>query len=287
MTNSSAWVHNLDPFLIQLSGSLGIRWYGMAYLAAFVVGAMIMIFLAKRGRRTISPDQVTDYITYCVLGTMIGGRLGYAVFYSPDLLTDFSPTTIFGHEIPFWGVLKVWEGGMASHGGMIGVFCAALLFARRHKLDWRHLGDLTVLGGSVGFFFGRIANFINGELFGRAASPDVKWAVKFPSETFLWLQHDKGLSIPEFEGQTNLLSKLSETVQKAGVNIEQWNAWLSEVRTSGNARYQIQTVLNNIVDQIQNGNEALRETLGQVLTPRHPSQLYAALLEGLLLFLVT
>ncbi|MES2856573.1 MAG: prolipoprotein diacylglyceryl transferase, partial [Bdellovibrionota bacterium] len=218
---SSAWVHNLDPFLVQFSGTVGIRWYGLAYLTAFVLGAAIMIFLAKRGRRTIAADQVTDYITYIVLGTMIGGRVGYALFYSPDLLTDFSSA------FPYWGVLKVWEGGMASHGGMIGVFVAALLFARRHKLDWRHLGDLTVLGGSVGFFFGRLANFINGELFGRAAE-GFKWAVKFPSEIFLWLQHDKGMSIAEFEGQTNLLSRLNETVQKAGINLEQWTSWVAE-----------------------------------------------------------
>ena len=98
---SNIWVHNLNPFLIQFTQTFGIRWYGLAYLTGFVVGAMMMIFIAKRGRRTISPDMVTDYITYVVLGVMIGGRLGYACFYSPDLAHRF-----FSRRFPYWGVLK-------------------------------------------------------------------------------------------------------------------------------------------------------------------------------------
>lgn len=272
------WVHNLNPFLIQFSPSFGIRWYGLAYLTAFVVGAMFMMFIAKRGRRTISPQMVTDYITYVVLGVMIGGRLGYAIFYSPDLLTDFSA------KFPFWGVLKVWEGGMASHGGIIGVLIAALLFARRHKLDWRHLGDLTVIGGSVGFFFGRIANFINGELFGREAPPSFPFAVKFPGEMYLWLKHDREKAMTDASG--DLLPKMNEAVKALGANVEQWTTWVSQVRTNPNARYQIQLVINDIIEAIQHGNENVRAALGAALTPRYPSQLFGACLEGLLTFLI-
>lgn len=279
-TESSAWVHNLDPFLIQFSENFGIRWYGMAYLTGFVVGALLMIFLARRGRGTLKAEMVTDYITYVVLGTMIGGRLGYALFYSQDLLTDFSS------KFPYWGVLRVWEGGMASHGGIIGVIVAAALFAKRHKLDWRHLGDLTVLGGSIGIFFGRIANFINGELFGREASASLPWAVKFPSEMFLWLKQDAERSLTDTAPTGELLSRLNNVIEAMGQNVDQWNSWVSQVRSSGSARYQIQVVIDKIIHTVQSGDENVRALLGQVLTPRHPSQLYEALLEGLFLFVV-
>lgn len=272
------WVHNLNPFLIQFTPTFGIRWYGLAYLTGFVVGAMMMIFIAKRGRRTISPEMVTDFITYLVLGVMIGGRVGYACFYSPDLLTDFS------EKFPYWGVLRVWEGGMASHGGMIGVLIAALIFARRHKLDWRHLGDLTVLGGSVGIFFGRIANFINGELFGRETPPGFPIAVKFPGEMFLWLKHDREKTLTDLT--PDLLQRMTEAVKTLGLNIEQWTQNISQVRTSSAARYQVQVAINQIIEAIQGGNEATRQALGAFLTPRYPSQLFEAVLEGLLTFCI-
>lgn len=279
MTDTT-WVHNLDPFLIQISSQFGVRWYGLAYLTGFIVGAMLMIFIARRGRQTLHPDMVTDYITYIVLGTMIGGRLGYALFYSQDLLTDFSS------KFPYWGVLRVWEGGMASHGGIIGIIVAAALFARRHKLNWLHLGDLTVLGGSLGVFFGRIANFINGELFGREASSSLPWAVKFPAEMYLWLKHDAEKKLADATAGADLLPKLSDTMQKLGVSADQWIAWASQVRTSRNAQIQVQSWIEKAIEAVQSGNEQVRAALGEVLTARHPSQLYEAALEGALLFVV-
>jgi phosphatidylglycerol:prolipoprotein diacylglycerol transferase len=272
------WVHHLDPFLIQFNETFGIRWYGLAYLAGFVIGAMFMIFIAQRGRGTLRADMVTDYITYVVLGTMIGGRVGYAVFYSQDLLTDFSTT------FPFWGVLRVWEGGMASHGGILGIVIAAVIFARRHRLNWLHLGDLAVLGGSVGIFFGRIANFINGELFGREASSGSPFAVKFPAEMYMWLKHDKEKAITDTAG--DLLPRMTEAVKALGLNLQEWSSWITQVRTSGAARYHIQTTITEIIAAVQSGNEQVRAALAPILTPRHPSQLYEALLEGLVTFIV-
>lgn len=279
-TIASTWVHNLDPFLIQFSDSIGIRWYGMAYLAGFILGGMLMIFIAKRGRRTISPEMITDYITYLVLGTMIGGRLGYALFYGPDLLTDFST------RFPFWGVLRVWEGGMASHGGIIGIILAAWLFARRHKLNWLHLGDLTVLGGSVGIFFGRIANFINGELFGRETVSHAPWAVKFPGEMYLWLKHDAEKKLSDLSAGPDLLPRLNDAVAAIGVKLDQWQQWMAQVRTSRHSQIEIQMVIDQLIHAVQNGNEQVQMALAQVLSPRHPSQLYEALLEGAVLFAV-
>ena len=274
------WVHNLNPFLIRFTDTVGIRWYGLAYLSGFIIGAMIMTFIAKRGRGALNPDLITDFITYVVLGTMIGGRLGYALFYGPDLLTDFSS------RFPYWGVLRVWEGGMASHGGIAGILLASCIFAYRNKVDWRHLGDLTVLGGSVGIFFGRIANFINGELFGRDAPPGLPWAVKFPGEMYLWFKHDVEKRISDISAGPDLLPKMTDAVKNLGVTADQWTAWVSQVRTSAEARSQIQNMIERVIVAIQNGNEQVRAALGTGLTPRHPSQLYEALLEGLFLFVV-
>ena len=276
----TVWVHNLNPFLIQFTEHVGIRWYGLAYLTGFVLGALIMRFIALRGRGTMSPDMITDFITYVVLGTMIGGRLGYAIFYGPDLLTDFSSSP------PFWGVLRVWEGGMASHGGIVGILVASVIFARRHKVDWRHLGDLTVLGGSVGIFFGRIANFINGELFGREASATLPWAVKFPGEMYLWMKHDVEKRLSDPSAGPDLLGKMTNAVKDLGVSPDQWNALVAQVRTSGGARMQIQAMIEKVLLAIQSGNEQVRSALGVELLPRHPSQLYEGLLEGLFLFIV-
>jgi phosphatidylglycerol:prolipoprotein diacylglycerol transferase len=173
---------------------------------------------------------------------------------------------------------------MASHGGMIGVLVAAILFARRHKLDWRHLGDLTVLGGSVGIFFGRIANFINGELFGREAAPGSWFVAKFPGEMYLWLKHDREKALTDLSA--DLLPRLNEAVKTIGVNVDQWMSWVSHVRTDQMARFQIQNVINRLIDATQHGNEAARQALGAVLTPRYPSQLFEACLEGLVMFLI-
>ena len=274
----SGWVHQLDPFLWQISGEVGLRWYGLAYLFGFICGYFLMRLMARRGRGGLPEPLIADYIVAIVLGTMIGGRVGYAVFYSRDLLTDFSSS------FPFWGVLRVWEGGMASHGGMIGITLAAVWFARRHKLDWMNLGDLATLGGSIGVAAGRVANFMNGELYGRPVESAVSWAVKFPSELFLWMKHDLGKSLTSQD--PDLLPRLSDVVTHVGVSAAQWGDWTSRLRSSQSARIEIQNTIYRIIEGSQNGNEALVQALQQVLTARHPSQLYAGALEGILTFAV-
>jgi phosphatidylglycerol:prolipoprotein diacylglycerol transferase len=280
--HDTAWVHNLNPFLIRFSDAIGIRWYGLAYLAGFIFGALIIVLLAKRGSGMMRPERVPDFITFIVLGTMLGGRLGYAFFYGPELLTDFSS------HFPYWGVLRVWEGGMASHGGIIGVIIASVLFARRYKMNWLHLGDLTTLGGSIGIFFGRIANFINGELFGREAAPWFPFPVKFPTEMYLWLRHD--LEAPRVLASIDLLPKMTNTVTAIGTPNADWTQLLTQLRSGGSSaamRNQFQRQIELVISAIQNGNEHVRSTLGLELTARYPSQLIEATLEGLLLFLIT
>jgi prolipoprotein diacylglyceryltransferase len=142
----AGWVHNLDPFLIQFTEQIGVRWYGLAYLSGFFVGFWLISLIARRGlvavdgSRSLPEERIGDFVLAVVIGTMLGGRVGYALFYSQDLVTDFST------RFPFWGVLRVWEGGMASHGGMLGIIFAAVYFARKNGFDWMNLGDLTTLG---------------------------------------------------------------------------------------------------------------------------------------------
>lgn len=162
------WVHDLSPFLIRFSDTFGVRYYGLAYLAGFAVAWFLLVRYTRRGVSAMTESQVGDLMTALVLGVLLGGRLGYFMFYQPG---EFFRDPLI--------LLRVWEGGMASHGGFIGVTVALWWCGRSFRLPWRHLGDLVVSVAPAGVFFGRVANFINGELWGKPA--DVPWAVIFPA----------------------------------------------------------------------------------------------------------
>ncbi|HZZ58182.1 MAG TPA: prolipoprotein diacylglyceryl transferase [Opitutaceae bacterium] len=162
------YVDHFSPYIGPHWGKIGIRYYGLAYMLGFLAAAGMFFRYAKAGRSRLPAPLIADFMVWIALGTMIGGRLGYMLLYSPgDLLHD--PLTLF----------TVWDGGMASHGGMIGVTVAIAWFARRHHLPFLHLGDLVVSAAPIGLFFGRIANFINGELWGKPSV--VPWAMLFPN----------------------------------------------------------------------------------------------------------
>ncbi len=161
------WVHDLSPFLIRFNESFGIRYYGLAYLAGFAVAYWLLIRSSKRGQTTLTPNQIADLMVALIIGVLAGGRLGYFLLYTPELLLS-EPLSI----------LRVWDGGMASHGGFVGVTVALLWFARKNGQRLLHLGDLIVCVAPAGLMFGRIANFINGELWGKVSN--VPWAVIFP-----------------------------------------------------------------------------------------------------------
>lgn len=257
---SNVWVHNLDPFLIKFSGNFGIRWYSLAYLTGFACAFLLMSWMSKKKRAHLTLDEASDFLTYLIVGVLLGGRLGYVIFYSPDLLTDFRS------GFPFWGALAVWEGGMASHGGFIGVILACILFAWRHKKDPLHLGDLTIFGACIGIFLGRIANFINGELMGRVAGDGVHWAVKFPQDIYRWIGYE-----PE------KLSSLTLTMKELGISEADWSEWVQS-RSSG----RLYSAADRLIEAIQNGQQNVIDAVSLVLEPRHPSQLYASLGEGLI-----
>src|SRR5437763_15811823 len=230
------YVHELNPLIFHVWDDVGPRWYGLAYVLAFGCSYALFRVLAKRGYADLPVAKVGDFITGAALfGVIVGGRLGYVLFYKLEMLR--APMSIF----------RVWEGGMSSHGGMLGLLAFTIYYAWRQKISWMNLGDNLVVTAPIGLFFGRCANFINGELYGRATN--VSWAVQFPKE-------------------------LTENVGQAERAII--------------ACRQIDPSLNSsdaIVAAVRHQPQ-VKEVLRGILTPRHPSQLYEAFLEGIVLFAI-
>lgn len=166
------WVHNLSPFLLGPFDlgpfkDVGIRWYGLAYLAGLAVGYWLVRRWCDAGRVPLRREEIQDFVLYSGIGMIVGGRIGYCLLYGwSELMAD-----------PFY-LVKVWDGGMASHGGIIGLVAGMWWFAKKRQRSFWVLGDLLAATGPLGIGFGRIANFINGELWGKPG--DVPWAVIFP-----------------------------------------------------------------------------------------------------------
>jgi phosphatidylglycerol---prolipoprotein diacylglyceryl transferase len=157
---------NIDPVLVEI-GPFAIRWYALAYIAGLVLGWRWCLHLAERPPIVVKREEVDDFLVWATLGVVLGGRLGYVLFYKPGYYLE--------HPLE---ILQVWHGGMSFHGGALGVIAALVLFSYRRSINVFAFGDLLVCAVPIGLFFGRIANFINGELFGRAS--DVPWAIVFP-----------------------------------------------------------------------------------------------------------
>lgn len=128
----------------------------------------------------MNPKEISNFLNYGIAGVLIGGRLGFCLFYQPELFIQWTSS------FPFWGVLEIHKGGMSSHGGILGLAVAAILFARVYSFSFFHTMDLVVFGGSIGIVFGRIANFINGELYGRIIEAKAWFGVQFPTEIYIW-----------------------------------------------------------------------------------------------------
>lgn len=278
MITLATYLHRIDPFAIHISGNFGLRWYGLSYIAGFAIAYLLVKWMAKRGLSPLEPGRVADFVFVVALGTLVGGRLGYCLFYAPDRFIDFSASTIFGAQVPMWGVLKIWDGGMASHGGVLGIVAACWWFARRHKLPALHLFDLCAVTGGLGVCFGRIANFINGELVGRKTDDGTPFAVKFPQDILdpqVW--------------PAERLTDLAEVINTAGpaqtgVEADQWSTLVNQP----DARNTVAEALERVVGLTQQAGQlpdAVAAQLEPLLDARHPSQLYQALGEGLLVFI--
>ncbi|MEM7383429.1 MAG: prolipoprotein diacylglyceryl transferase [Verrucomicrobiota bacterium] len=231
------FLHNIDPFIFRVTENFGPRWYGLSYVLGFAATFLLLRLFIKRGVCELKLESLDLFITLMALiGVMAGGRLGYMLLYDQGAFLD-NPLIFF----------QISKGGMASHGGIAGLCLFAFFYARYHKISWAGLGDNLVVCGPLGVFFGRLANFVNGELYGRPT--DVSWAVRFPGELF------------QSPNQTAALSLGNQVDPEIGGSVERL----------------IETAREN---------PGLAEQLRPLLELRHPSQLYQAALEGLLLFLI-
>ena len=232
------YVHDLSPFVLRFSENFGLRWYGLAYVAAFFIGVLIVRRLSRLGYCDIPVQKVSDFIVGgAIFGVLLGGRLGYMLFY--DLQNFLQNPLVF---------FRIMDGGMSAHGGMLGLTLYTLWYSFRHNVSWRNIGDNLVVAAPAGLFLGRLANFINGELYGRVSR--VPWAMQFPKELY---------EVPY------------ETAQLA----------LGEAATINPQWITVEDVIENV-----RHSPALKAQLAGTLSPRHPSQLYEAALEGVLLFAI-
>ena len=243
---ADVWLHTIDPFAVW-----PIRWYGLSYLVGFMIGWALIRRVARVGISPMSAVLAGDLVLTLAVSVVIGGRLGYVLFYKISLLWQFTG------EVPFWGALAINDGGMASHGGMIGGIVGCLYFAWRHALPKLWLGDLMAFAAPWGLGLGRIANFVNGELIGRTCEPAFPLAVKFPTEMRTW----------PVERMRELMGKL-------------------HARGEGLLYDRPRRFVEHAIEQTQAGNQTVIDAVRPMLEPRHPSQLYAALGEGLIVGLV-
>jgi phosphatidylglycerol:prolipoprotein diacylglycerol transferase len=251
---AEAYLHRFDPFAIEFPAGWpldGIRWYGVAYLAGFAAAWILVRVLAAKHRTAIPTQAVADLMIYCLVGVLVGGRLGYCVFYDPKLLVNVTPS------FPWWGVLAIHKGGMASHGGMLGVIIACWIFAVRSHISKLHLFDVVALACPPGLFLGRLANFVNAELWGRALPERMQesppwWGVKYPQEI---LEPSFADRLGELEG-------------------------LRSVVPGGDTFYA------NVVRAAGEGNPQVIETVQPLLTAYYPSQIVQAATDGPILMAV-
>lgn len=258
----ATYIHHLDPVIVNLPHTpLAVRWYGLAYVAGFVLGYLALLQLSKRDLYCVPPRQLSDFITaICLLGVLLGGRLGEFFFY---WLPEHGLSGLWAD--PLW-VVRVWEGGMASHGGIIAVLIVAIYYSRKYHYPLSGICDGLAIVAPIGLFFGRLANFINGELYGRICSPSNPIGVKFPQE---------------------LAELPTDQVQQALADLEQAaGAPLNSLRAvSEDGQRYVESLFDTIL-RLTRESESLRETLGRHLHTRYPSQLFEAVGEGLIIFLV-
>ena len=266
MLTLGAWMHDLDPWVFRLTDTFGVRWYGLSYVAGFALAWVLLRLLIARGAVLIPKERAADVILTAAFGAVVGGRLGYVVFYQPAMLG-------FDASFPFWGVLRLNEGGMASHGGMVGVAVSAWLISRGFKNDagervgrvpFGHVLDMLALVAPAGLLLGRLANFVNGELLGRIVAkggePAPWWAVRYPQEVL----ERSDTELAYTPNQWEELVRLADDYAPAADSFE-----------SGYLR---------VMELLQRGGSAANDIaarLEPVLNARHPSQLYQAAAEGL------
>ena len=254
---AESYLHRLDPFVFQFTETLGLRWYGVAYIAGFFTAWFVFRWMARSKFSTLGPERAGDLVFACILGVLAGGRLGYGLFYDPSMFITFTS------DFPWWEAVSIHHGGMSSHGGIVGVLITFVIWGRRNNIKTLHLFDIGSICTTPGLLYGRLANFINGELWGNPLPKEAQlnspwWSVKYPSEiTDIWLTnpaiHTKQLGVVD-------------TLQATVVGGESFYA--------------------NVVTQMYAGNNEVIQIVQPVLTAWYPSQLFQAIAEGPILLVL-
>jgi phosphatidylglycerol:prolipoprotein diacylglycerol transferase len=258
----------ISPFLWRISDNFGVQWNGLGLMLTILISFVFASWMVFRQGSELQQRMVGDFIVVATLGALIGARFGYCVFFAPDLFLKFKA------EFPFWGALAVNEGGMSSIGGIIGVFLACTIYAIQTGISRLYLYDLMAVMAPIGFFLGRVANFLSGELIGRETHETLPLAIKFPTEIYEWPR----VSFAK-------LNELSPIVTKLGVDADKWKTWLAQYSTDPNAQTSVNETLSKVVTAVQDGTADIGRLLEPLLAPRHPVQLYGAAGEGVFLFL--
>jgi phosphatidylglycerol:prolipoprotein diacylglycerol transferase len=267
----AAWLHDLDPVIVRIAGDFAVRWYGVAYAIGFMLGWAQFTWLYKRGAGLLSAARVPDAMMTMIFGVILGGRLGYVFIYEPTLLTATSSS------FPFWGVLMINKGGMAFHGAIAGLLLAAWWISRGVKVEggrregampFSHMIDLMAFVAPAGLMLGRLANFINGELLGQIVAKPGEvapwWAVKYPQEI----------------ASEHFVPYTAEQARELGSILDRFGR-----QTLGEGH-----AAERLVHEIQTGagvaHANLLQEVANLVSARHPSQLYQAFAEGPVLALV-
>jgi phosphatidylglycerol:prolipoprotein diacylglycerol transferase len=187
---------HISPFLFEIGG-FGIRYYSLMYVAAFVTFYILINYRLKTEHFTVPDDFLDQFIVWSAIGVLLGGRLGYAIFYEPGYYLSHPLSIIlpfsFSDGFHFTGI-----SGMSYHGGLIGVIVSTVIFCKKYNLNLWHTADLIVVPVPLGYTFGRIGNFLNGELFGRQT--ELAWGMYFPQDPLQLLRHPSQLYEAFFEG---------------------------------------------------------------------------------------
>ncbi|MEO5916097.1 MAG: prolipoprotein diacylglyceryl transferase [Luteolibacter sp.] len=265
------YVHNLNPIALPIYHEFSLKWYGLAYLMGFVGGFLLLRNLAQRGMWVLKPEKTADFIAAAALfGVFMGGRIGWVLFYFKDGLLN--PEWWPGIKADPFLVFRVWQGGMASHGGILGLVIFTWFYARKEKVTWTGLGDGLCVVAPLGLFFGRMANFVNGELYGRVVH-GISWAMKFPGALM-------DGNAPEYDRFNDAAA--------AAVQVEpKLSAAYQALESASNQEFPY--AKSNYFQALLDANRhspKVSDAIAPYLEPRHPSQLYEGALEGLLLFTI-
>jgi phosphatidylglycerol:prolipoprotein diacylglycerol transferase len=265
----ATYVHHLDPIAIHFTESFGIRWYGLAYVAGFLIAYFLLCWFVKLKVSELKKDQVADFITaVAVVGVMLGGRFGYMLFYNWDAFSR-NPAIFFD----FLG------GGMSSHGAFAGLILAVWGYAKFTKKSFLGLGDNLVCVAPAGVFLGRLANFINGELYGRETT--FTMGMKFPEELNHVVESPNGRYLKySIENFREITANAGEILPDLTNKFE---AVIAQAQSAGRFPH---AAAAELLINTSRENSDFRAILAEYLTVRHPSQIYQALVEGFAIFVL-